>query len=119
LTLQKEWFILLANPTKKKKEVENASILCEMPRQKGNERCKSHNYEEREAGNPGRMSRLRHEDVPYREELKLILSSDLITKEAGYLSIKNVQPHCFHRLHQVSAAALIDEYPPIKLDLRR
>ena len=65
--------MLLANPTKKKKEVNNASVLCEVPCQKGNERSEVHHYEEQEAGNTGDMPRMRHQDVPNREGLKLIL----------------------------------------------
>ena len=47
----------------------NASILHEMPYQKGNERRQGHNHEEWETGNPRRVSRVRHQDVQNREEL--------------------------------------------------
>ncbi len=65
--------MLLANPTKKKKEVINGSILCEVPCQKGNAKSKVHHDEEWEASNSGDMSQMRHQDVPNREGLKLIL----------------------------------------------
>ncbi len=51
----------------------NASILYEMPDQKGNEGCQGHHYEEWQAGNSGCMSCVWNQDVQDREELKPIL----------------------------------------------
>ena len=50
----------------------NASLLCEMPSQEGNEERSEYNHEEWQAGNPGRLSRMRDQDVPHRQELKLV-----------------------------------------------
>ena len=50
----------------------DASILYEMPCQKGNEGCQEHNYEEWKAGNSGCVPCMWNQDVPDREELKLI-----------------------------------------------
>jgi len=43
-----------------------------MPCQEGNEGCQGYNYEEWPTGNPGRMPRMWDQDVPNREELKLV-----------------------------------------------
>ena len=51
----------------------DASLLCEVPFQKGNERRQGHNHEEWQAGDPGRMPYLWDQDVQDREELKLKL----------------------------------------------
>ena len=45
-----------------------------MPSQKGNERPQEYNYEEWQAGDPGDMPRLWHQDVLDREELRLALT---------------------------------------------
>ena len=56
----------------KKGGVPNASILYEVPCQKGNERRQGHNDEEWQAGDPGCVPHMRNQDVPNREELRLI-----------------------------------------------
>jgi len=53
-----------------KEEVYDASILYEVPCQKGDEERQEHNHEERQAGNTGCMPNMRHQDVPNREEIK-------------------------------------------------
>jgi len=40
-----------------------------MPSQEGNEESQSNQNEERKAGDPGRLSDLRHQDVQNRQEL--------------------------------------------------
>jgi len=49
----------------------NASILREVPCQKGNERSKVYHDEERKAGFPGNMPHMWHQDVQDRESLKI------------------------------------------------
>ncbi len=51
----------------------DASILCEMPHQKGDEGPQGNNYEEWQAGDPGHMSYMWHENVQNRKELGLKL----------------------------------------------
>ena len=51
----------------------NASILYEVPCQKGNERSKVYHDEEWKAGYPGNMSHMWHQDVQNRKELNLKL----------------------------------------------
>ena len=51
----------------------NASVLYEVPRQEGNEGCQGHNYEERQASDPGCVPGVRDQGVPDRKELKLAL----------------------------------------------
>ena len=46
--------------------------MYKVPRQKGNEGYQGGNHEEREAGNPGYMSRVWNKDVPDWKEPKLI-----------------------------------------------
>ena len=55
-----------------KKEVNYASILCEMQNQEGDERRQGHNNEERETGNSRRVPSVWHKDVPNRKELRSI-----------------------------------------------
>jgi hypothetical protein len=55
----------------KRWEVVDASILYEVPRQERNEECQVRHYEEWQAGNPGSVPCLRHQDVQDRQELKL------------------------------------------------
>jgi hypothetical protein len=52
-----------------KRGVRNASLLCEMPSQEGNEGRPDNKDEERQTSNEGRMPRLWHQDVPDRQEL--------------------------------------------------
>ena len=49
----------------------HASILYEMPYQKGNEGCQGYYHEEWQASNSGCMPHVWHKDVQDREELKL------------------------------------------------
>ena len=60
-------------PTHKKGGESNASILCEMPCQKGNEGCQEHHHEERQTSNPGCMPHMRNQDVQNRQGLKPVL----------------------------------------------
>ena len=60
-------------PYTARKEVTNASILHEVPCQKGNEGCKKHNHEEREASDSGCVPDMWHQDVQNRKELRPIL----------------------------------------------
>ena len=74
----------------------NASILCEMQGQKGNEGCQIYNYEEREASNSGCMPHMWDEDVQDREELELVYRyQDL---QRGWVFLIKAQPLCY-RLH--------------------
>jgi len=50
----------------------NASILCEVACQKGNEGCQGYNFEERQIGNPRRVSCMRGKDVQVRKGSRLI-----------------------------------------------
>ena len=52
-----------------KEEVNCASILCKMPDEERNEGPEEHNHEEWQAGYPGDVSNLRHEDVPYWKDI--------------------------------------------------
>jgi len=51
----------------------DASLLCEVPCQEGNERCQEHNYEEWQASNPGCMPDLWHENVQNWKKLAHLL----------------------------------------------
>ena len=44
----------------------DAGVLCEMPDKAGNERPQEHYHEERQARDPGDLSRVRHQDVQNR-----------------------------------------------------
>ena len=68
----------------------NASILYEMPSQKGNEGCQGNNYEEWQTGDPGCMPCMRYQDVQDREGITLIQYRDQIW--AGYFNERNTQP---------------------------
>jgi hypothetical protein len=46
-----------------------------MPSQEGNEKSTEHKDEEWQAGDPGRLPDMRHQDLPHREELKLLFES--------------------------------------------
>jgi hypothetical protein len=41
----------------------DAGLLCEVPRQEGDEKPQEHHDEEWQAGDPGHMPYMRHEDV--------------------------------------------------------
>ena len=51
----------------------DASLLYEVPHQKGNEGCQEHNYEEWEASYSGCVPDMQHQDVQNREGLKLAI----------------------------------------------
>ena len=53
-----------------KKEAGHASILREVPCQKGNEGCQGNNHEERQAGYAGNMPYMWGQDVQDRKELR-------------------------------------------------
>jgi hypothetical protein len=46
-----------------------------MSRQEGNEKSTEYKNEEWQAGDPGRLPDMRHQDLPHWEELKLLLES--------------------------------------------
>jgi hypothetical protein len=46
-----------------------------MSRQEGNEKSTEYQDEEWQAGNPGRLPDMRHQDLPHWEELKLLFES--------------------------------------------
>ncbi len=66
LTLQQ---VIVYSPYQRGGE-SNASILREVPCQEGNEGHQGYNHEEWQAGNPGCMSSVWHQDVQDWEELK-------------------------------------------------
>jgi len=49
----------------------NAGILYEVPHQEGDEGCQERDSQEWQAGNPGCVPHMRHQDVQNRQELKL------------------------------------------------
>ena len=69
------------------KEVINAGLLYEVPCQEGNERCQKHHHEERQAGDPGRLSELWHESVQNRQGLGLL---DIVQQNSEGLDIPGV-----------------------------
>ena len=69
-----------------KKEAKDASILCEMPSQKGNEGCQEHNYEEWQTGNSRHMSHMRNENVQNRKKLRGDQTRSLPTTEGARLN---------------------------------
>ena len=65
---------LLSSITNSKQEVQDASILYEVSRQKGNEGRQGNNHEEWKAGNPGCVSHMWDKDVQDRKELRAIIT---------------------------------------------
>ena len=62
-----------------------------MPCQEGDERSQGYHHEEWEAGDPGRLSDLWHENVQNREGLKPTIQ-DIDLPKAGYPYGTDIQP---------------------------
>ena len=50
----------------------DGSLLHEMQGQEGNEKCQGHQNEEWQTGNPGCLRKMRYQDVPHRQSLKIV-----------------------------------------------
>ncbi len=83
--------ILLSLP---KKGRTNASVLCEVPCQKGSQKPEEHRHEEWPTSDPGRLSDLRHQGIPNRQ-VELILRSLTELRRAGRFLSWEIQPFCF------------------------
>ena len=75
----------------------NASILCEMQGQKGNEGYQEYNHEKWEAGNSRGVPSMWDQDVQDWEELSSDIKEHRTSSRAGYFHRLNIQPFLLQR----------------------
>jgi len=79
----------------------NASILCEVPHQEGNERRQGYHHEEWQAGDSRRVPCMRDQDVQNRQELAL-LPTPRDSYWAGYSNYRLSSPLAIYHIFEVS-----------------
>ena len=79
----------------------NASILYEVPGQKGNEGRQKDNHEKWQAGNSGRVPCVRNQDVQNWQELDLLLTEPNRTQKGWIFPVSGSPALLFYESHLI------------------